>query len=376
MKVLLLSSRLNLGGIGIYTVSLARSLKEKGVEVIVASSGGELVDSLKKRSIEHIDIPVATSADIGLHTLISYFKLKRVIRRDKIDIIHAQTRVTQIIAALLSKKLKIGFVTTCHGFFKQKLFRKIFPCWGKRTIAISDAVRQHLVVDMKVPKEKTALIYNGIDINRFKQRKSTEDKKLIKNDYGLKQAPVIGVISRLSSVKGHKYLIAAFAKLLKDYPDLQLLIVGDGSMKYLSGLKSQIKKLGIEKSIVFLGACHDTSIPLSIIDVFCLPSIQEGLGLAILEAMIMKVPVVASNVGGIYTLINHGKNGLLIPPKDEDALADAISEILLDKNLAKKMGLLSKKLVEEKFSLDLMRDSVIDVYREVIDTNDKELSKK
>ena len=90
----------------------------------------------------------------------------------------------------------------------------------------------------------------------------------------------------------------------------------------------------------------------------------------------MKVPVVASNVGGIYTLINHGKNGLLIPPKDEDALSDAISEILLDKSLAKKMGLLSKRLVEEKFSLDLMRDGVIDIYREVIDTNDKELSKK
>ena len=376
MKVLLLSSRLNLGGIGIYTVSLARSLKEKGIEVVVASSGGELVDSLKKRSIEHIYIPVATSADIGLHTLISYFKLKRVILDYKIDIIHAQTRVTQVIAALLSRKLKIGFVTTCHGFFKRRFFRKIFPCWGACTIAISDAVRQHLVVDMKVPKENTLLIYNGIDISRFKQKKSTEDKKLIKRDFHLMQKPVVGVISRLSSVKGHKYLIGAFAKLLKDYPDLQLLIVGDGSMKYLSGLKSQIKKLGIEKSVVFTGACRDTSIPLSIIDVFCLPSIQEGLGLAILEAMIMKVPVVASDVGGIYTLINHGKNGLLVPPKDEDALSAAILEILLDKGLAKKMGLLSKKLVEEKFSLDLMRDSVIAAYKDIIDTNNKELSKK
>ena len=104
MKILLLATHLNLGGIGIYTTSLAVQLKALGNEVIIASSGGELAEDIKQKGITHIDIPVNTSADIGFHTFISYLKLLPVIRDKSIDIIHAQTRVTQIIAYMLSGK--------------------------------------------------------------------------------------------------------------------------------------------------------------------------------------------------------------------------------------------------------------------------------
>jgi len=366
MKILLLATHLNLGGIGIYTTSLAGQLKALGNEVIVASSGGELIEEIKREGIAHIDIPINTSADIGFHTIVSYLKLLPIVRDKPIDIIHAQTRVTQIIANMLSRRSKAVFITTCHGFFKRRLFRRMFPCWGTHTIAISDAVRQHLVYDFKLPKEKISVVYNGIETKRFNRLVSSEDKLHIKKEYGLSDLPVIGIISRLSSVKGHKYLLGAFASALKKMPDIQLLVVGDGPRKYKERLKSQAEALGITKRVKFHAACRDTAIPLSIIDVFCHPSLQEGLGLSILEAMAMGIPVVASDVGGIYTLIQHKSNGLLVPSKDEEALSSAILDILSDKEKAKIMGKLSRSIVEQKFTIRMMTDGILKVYKKAI----------
>lgn len=366
MKVLLLTTHLNLGGIGIYTTSLARSLKASGDEVTIASSGGELVNDMKREGISHIEIPVNTSADIGLHTIAAYLKLLPVVNGKPIDIIHAQTRVTEIIAHMLSKKSKAAFVATCHGFFKRRFLRRIFPCWGDYTIAISDAVRQHLVCDFKVPKERVGIIYNGIDMERFKRLASARDKLHIKKEYGLTDHPVVGIISRLSGIKGHRYLIGAFAKALKRIPDIQLLIIGDGRTRYKKGLERQAELLGITQRVKFHCACKDTSIPLSVIDVFCHPSLQEGLGLSILEAMAMEVPVVASDVGGIYTLIKDRSNGLLVPPRDEEALSEAIISILSDKAKASAMAKLSKAAVKEKFTLEAMTKRVSELYKKAL----------
>ncbi len=366
MKILLLATHLNLGGIGTYTTSLAMELKAMGKKVVVASSGGELVEELEKKGITHINIPVNTSADIGMHTLFAYLKLLPVIRDGSIDIIHAQTRVTQIIAKMLSGSSKTAFVTTCHGFFKRRIFRRAFPCWGTRTIAISDAVRQHLVYDFKLPKESISVVCNGIEIKRFNRLVSSEDKLHIKKEYGLNNQPIIGIISRLSSVKGHKYLLSAFALALKKMPGIQLLIIGDGPHRYKKGLESQAEALGITNNVKFHAACKDTSIPLSVIDLFCNPSLQEGLGLSILEAMAMKIPVVASDVGGIYTLIQDNYNGLLVPPRDAEALSNAILDILSDKKRAKNMGELSRSIAEERFTVRMMTEGILNVYERAI----------
>jgi L-malate glycosyltransferase len=366
MKILLLTTHLEIGGVGVYTLSLALYLKNAGLEVTVASSGGELTEGLQKAGIKHVYIPVNTSADIGIHTLISVFRLSAFIKQNSVDIVHAQTRVTQVIAYMVSRRTHAAFVSTCHGFFKMKLFRRILPCWGDKTIAISDAVRQHLVCDLKVPKDNISIIYNGIDAQKFKPGISPEDRQLIKKQYSLSNGPVIGTISRLSEVKGHKYLIGAFSSVLKNIPDAQLLIVGDGSRRYKNSLISQAENSGISSKVFFLPVCRDTTIPLSIIDVFCHPSLQEGLGLSILEAMAMECAVVASDTGGIYTLIKHDVNGFLVPPMDEQALAAAIIQVLSNPYMASGMGKLSREIVLKKFTLDIMCDKVVEVYKRSI----------
>jgi len=362
MNVLLLTTHLNPGGIGIYTLSLACALKKSGIDVIVSSSGGELVDDLHTAGIDHVRIPVNTSADIGLHTILSCSILGGIMRDRNIDIVHAQTRVTQVIAYFLTKRRKACFVSTCHGFFKMKFFRKILPCWGVCTIAISHAVRQHLACDMGVSKDRIALIHNGIDISRFNPCISADEKAAVKKQYSLGKGPVIGIVSRLSKVKGHKYLLKAFARVQKSIPDSQLLIIGSGPRRYAEELKSLSKKLGIAEMSRFYPACRDVSVPLSAIDVFCQPSLQEGLGLSILEAMAMGIPVVASDVGGIHALIKHRLNGFLVPSMDEKALADAIIEILSDPVTARSMGAESRKIAERDFTLEAMCDRVIGVY--------------
>ena len=366
LKVLLLATRVNLGGIGVYTLSLAKALKARGIEPIIASSGGELLEDIRKQGIEHIYIPVDTSADIGLHTLIGYFRLSRIVKDNAIDIIHAQTRVTQLIAALLSRRFSMPYITTCHGFFKKRLFRRFFPCWGYRSIAISDAVRQHLVYDMNVTKDRIRLIYNGIDITRFNRQVSLEDKAHIRKEYKLKDLPTIGIVSRLSEVKGHRYLLGAFSKILRRFPDTQLLIVGDGKPRYLEYLKSIVDSLSIQDKVIFHPSCRDTYIPLSVIDIFCMPSVQEGLGLSIIEAMASGVVVVASDVGGIYSLIKDGENGFLVNPKDEEGIAEAIISLLLDKHMARKMADRGRSIANERFTLDIMTEKVISVYKELI----------
>jgi glycosyltransferase involved in cell wall biosynthesis len=200
----------------------------------------------------------------------------------------------------------------------------------------------------------------------FTRRYSEEDKNHIRKEYGLRKASTIGIISRLSAVKGHRYLLEAFKKLVSEFSDIQLFIVGAGPSGYRKGLKQLADKLGISDKVVFHEECEDTSIPLSVIDIFCMPSLQEGLGLSILEAMAYGLPVIGSNVGGIYTLIKHGENGLLVPPKDKDAIAQAAKEILSDDNKAQAMAEASRMMVKKKFTLDIMADKVAALYEEII----------
>jgi len=189
-----------------------------------------------------------------------------------------------------------------------------------------------------------------------------KEKKAYKSRIGIKAGPVIGVIARLSPVKGHKYLLMAVKELLKQYPRLEVLIIGDGPAKKELVELTMSSDLGrctfIEESTI------DTRIPLSIMDVFVLPSVQEGLGLSVLEAMAAGVPVVASNVGGVYSLIKDAETGFLVPPKDPVALANAISRMLADKKSALAMANTAREKVKEKFSLQDMAERVEAVYNE------------
>jgi glycosyltransferase involved in cell wall biosynthesis len=361
MNILLLANHLNVGGISSYLLSLGKGLVYRSHKVYVASSGGELVPKFKEAGIEYIPIPIKIKNELHPKVFISFLKLSKAVKGEKIDMIHANTRVTQVLAWMLSKSSGIPYVTTCHGYFKKSPGRRFLPLWGCRVIAISEPVKQHLLLDFNVQKERVRLIYNGIEIDRFKNQKSP-DKIREKAELGLGEGAVVGIIARLSDVKGHRFLLEAMRKVTDQIPGSQLLIVGDGREK--GNLLKLTNKLKIEKSVKFVDSVDDTAGILPLMDLFVMPSLQEGLGLAVMEAQAAGLAVVASNIGGLNILVKDGENGRLVPPKDVDALAAAIVELLQSTDKARMFGQNARSFIENNFSQDLMVRQTESLYKE------------
>lgn len=361
MKILLLTNHLNFGGITAYVISLARELKKRGHIPIVASAGGELLPILEMEGIRHLKVPLNTKSELSFKIWITSMKLSSFIKREKVEIIHAQTRVSQVAACLISKWTGVCFVSTCHGFFKNNLGRRMMPCWGCGVIAISEAVREHLVNDFGVEKERVYLINNGVEIGKFKESKSLRETEEFKRKINVgKDDIVVGIIARLSSVKGHRFLLMAAKEMLEVNKKIKILIIGSGPEK--NNLLQLTKKLDIEKYVIFSEPLLNTSVALKALDIFVMPSIQEGLGLAILEAMASALPVVASNVGGIYTLVKDGVNGFLVPPAAPEAISEAVLKLIKEPSLAAEMGAAGQKIAAEQFSLAEMSDKTIALY--------------
>ena len=351
MKILFLTTHLNTGGITSYVLTLARGLKKKGHDVYVASSAGDCLYKFEESGINFFRIPIKTKAEINPKIFISYLKLLGFIKREGIQIVHSNTRVTQVLGCLLSNSCGVAHVSTCHGFFKRRLTRMMFPCWPDTVVAISQQVREHLINDLGVDESKITVIHNGIDVDSFSAPAKGQEKQR-KQELGLKQGPVVGIVARLSDVKGHIYLIQAMKNVLNKFSDASLLIVGEGKMQGKLIILS--RQLGIEKNIIFIASASDTRVVLAAMDVFVMPSVHEGLGLALMEAMAFGLPVIGSNVGGIKSLIQDGYNGILVEPRDVNALSSAIERMLSDMKAAQVMGNNAREFIKNNFDQEEM----------------------
>ncbi len=351
MNILYITNHLNIGGITSYVLTLSCGLKKKGHNVYVASSGGQLLSRFTAEGVTYIPIPIKTKKEISPKILASLFKLKDVLKKYRIDIIHTNSRTTQVLGCLLNKKTGIAHISTCHGFFKKRVFRKLFPCWGMKVIAISESVKEHLIKVFGVDEKNIVVIHNGIDVSNYREQR-TENREQRKRDLGLKEGPVVGIVARLSDVKGHKYLIEAMRDVLAIHPAAQLLIVGEGKIK--KELVKLSQALGTEKNVFFIPEVQDTRDVLSVMDVFVMPSLKEGLGLALMEAMASGRAVIGSEVGGIKSLIQHGVNGLLIKPADSKSLAAAILELLQNSKKRESLGKHAQDFISQNFSQEKM----------------------
>lgn len=380
MNILYLTNHLNVGGISSYILSLSSALKTRGHNVYVASSGGELLGEFLEKGVIYIPIPIRTKQEVSPKILFSMFKLSKLNSKNNIDIVHSNSRTTQVLGCLLGSRLNIPHIFTCHGFFKKRFFRRVFPCWGNKIVAISKEVKEHLINDFKVKEEDIRVIHNGIDIEKFRKpitdgsttltigtelSRSADNREPRKKDLGLGSGPVVGIIARLSDVKGHIYLIEAMSRVLKDIPDAQLFIVGEGKMK--TKLLLLARRLGIGEKVFFIPSVSDTRGVLSVMDLFVMPSLEEGLGLSLMEAMAAGRAVIGSDVGGIKSLIRDNSNGLLVKPQDINALTLAILNLLKDPEKRKIMGNNARDFISRNFSQEQMVSLTEEVYQECVD---------
>ncbi len=361
MKILHLTRHLDTGGIPRYVLDLSARLQARGHSVTVASTGGTQVPALEATGARHFKVPLSNKFEFGPNLWLSWKALLPVLRENKFDIVHAHTRIAQVLARLLERFHGIPAVTTCHGFFKPNLGRRLWPCWGRIAIAVSPAVAEHLQIAHRLPSNRIACIPNGIDTTGFDKHFTPEELLSLRSKLGIPPNDrVIGTVARLSTVKGLPYLLEAVALLSKTFPTIHCLIVGDGNQRQYLELISH--RLDIAKHVTFAGAVQDTAPYLALMEVFVMSSLMEGLGLAILEAFAAGKPVVATRVGGIVNVVRDRENGILVPPGSGRDIAIATDILLSDKTLAQSLANGGRKTVENQFSLERMAGNIEKLY--------------
>lgn len=210
-----------------------------------------------------------------------------------------------------------------------------------------------------IPEKEVEVIPFGIDLEKFSPKSKKKDSKII----------TIGFIKHLEPKYGASYLIEAFSEVCKEYTNTNLLILGEGSLE--NELKNLVKELKIEDRVKFIGFVPNDLVPqyLSQMDIFVMPSIKESesFGVAALEASAMEIPVVASDIGGVPEVVEDGKTGILVEPKNVKKLVEAIKKLIEDENLRKKMGKAGRKFVERNYNWTNNAQQMENLYKELLD---------
>jgi glycosyltransferase involved in cell wall biosynthesis len=289
--------------------------------------------------------------------------VKRILQDNQIDIVDThgyRDHVISICAARLARTKAI--LRTKHNTVPLKggaFSRFIYNTLTTRVIAISEHIRE-VLIDSGMQPEKISTIHSSIDLEKFFPRQKSS---AILRQFGLsQQTEIVGMVARIHQSKGIDYLLEAIALTTAAGRDRKFLIVGKGREK----LTDRLKALNIEKHVIAPGFREDIPDLLSIVDVFVMPTLREGLGTAILEAMAMGKPIVATRVGGIPEAVQHGVNGILVAPADALALAAAINELLSKKERRLAMGQQSRKIAEAGFSRVRMITAVESIFRQVL----------
>ncbi len=284
----------------------------------------------------------------------------RIITDERIDIVHAHTSHAHTIGAVAAKIKKIPFVVTRRVDFEVacNVFSNIkYNYLGDKIIAISSAIK-NILIEAGVSQDKIDVVYSGIDTKKFD---NLSDTQYLYEEFNLsKCTPIIGTIAHLTDHKGHKYLLSAVPDVLKTFPNALFLIIGKGELEKV--LKKQVNKLDITGNVMFAGFRRDIGELLSIMDLFVLTSHLEGLCTSLMDAMLMKLPVVATTAGGIPEVVVDKETGILVPPKTPKALADAIIQLLSNKEEARKMGERGLERVKTMFNVSRMVEGTEIVY--------------
>ena len=354
IRLMQVTHDLAIGGLQQVVLSLCRNINREKfhVSVLCLRAIGPLAPEIEKLGIKIIALPQRP----GKTDYFSFLKVARIFRQENVQVIHThntQPLLDGVMGALLSGVTRV--VHTDHARQFPDKNRYMFMEWLMshfvyKMVGVSKQTQQNLHKYEKIPSRKLMSIENGIDIQRFQIEidVTLKKKELALPDKG----QVIGVISRLEKVKGITYLLQAMPQIIERIPDITLLIVGDGSE--MKQLKTQSKQIRIQDHVVFAGSRHDIPEILQVLDLFLLPSLSEGLPLGLLEAMAAGCPVLASKVGGIPSVIENGKNGLLISPGDPEAIRKGILRLLFDEQQRNRFSDTAFQIIAERFSAEQM----------------------
>ena len=353
-NILFFSRTMGLGGTENVVLQLCEIFKPLVNSIVVCSCGGENVKRLGKMGIKHYMIP-----DIEDKLLSAIFKtakqLRTIVREENITVIHTHHRMAAFYVAALRLYKKCSFINTSHNTFYDKKFLTKFTYKHAELIACGGMVKKNLVDFFGMPAKKVTVIRNAI---------APFDGQIVKDETIEKLRGegcfIVGNIGRLSEQKGMEYYIQALPEVLKKHPKTHFLIIGAGELE--SSLKGQARQLKVEDNLHFLGYRSDIQNLISQLDLVVLSSLWEGLPLTPIEAFSVGKTVVATAVDGTVEIVEDGKSGRLIEPKNPEQIAEKVIWMIEHPEEKKLMECEAKNRYEQEFSIERLSKAYIDFY--------------
>jgi len=372
VTVLQVLPRLVVGGAERGTVDVAAAIQRAGGRAIVASQGGPMVHELERAQAKHVRLPLAPKNPITIWR--NAGRLARVIRQNKVDIVHARSRAPAWSALWAARRTGARFMTTFHDTYSaesawKRRYNSVMAK-GQLVIAISQFVADHIRELYGLGASVIRIIPRGVDLARFDPARVPAERKIkLIHDWNLPDdRPIILMPARLSRKKGHLVLVEALAKLGRK--DICCLMVGDDGRQtsYRSALIEMIHECDLDGVVRLLPQTQDMAAAYSLAAVVVAPSIKaEGFGRVPVEAQAMGRPVIASDVGGFRETIVNGLTGLLVPPGDSQRLSVALGSAL-DLGQEDRDALAGEAManIQAKFTREHMCAATLDVYRELM----------
>jgi L-malate glycosyltransferase len=367
MKIFYFIDSLMFGGGESQMTQVALRLHEAGHEITVGvmRATGPFLPVLKEAGIPVLEFNVRGKL-ASFRGILQILRLSRFLRREKFEVVHTQDLWSNMMGILASRLAGVNcIISTRYDLailpwytpFRRRFLRHIQEL-STVVVANSEGVRQFLIDRERFDPKLLRVIYNGIETGII----SAGDRREIDKSAASSDQLVAVTANMRFAFKGHRQLIDAAALLAPNWPNLKLVLFGEGELR--PELEAQVQRLGIERNFIFAGGRSDVKSLLPLCDLAVLPSLTEGLPNAVLEYMAAGLPVVATRVGGIPELITDGHTGRLVPPGEPRALADAIEALLKNPRAAKNLGMAARQHVVERFSYGRLLRELEGLYRD------------
>lgn len=352
-----------MGGAEQFVVRLSNELVRRGYGVVVATDAGDLA-GLLDASIPRIQVPGRAKSPWGLFLLAQRFRT--ILAEHRIDLVHANSPTTALAAAIARQNEAIPVIASAHGVWNnltRPAVAALFSLGADRVVGCSQAITAELL-RAGLPRKKAGTIHNGIPL---RAEPAPERREALRREFSVPEGgTVILTAARLANQKGIIHLLSAMPMILSECPSARLWLAGDGPLRGM--LEAKTHELHIQHAVRFLGNRGDVPELLRAADLFCLPSLSEGLPLSIAEAMAASLPVVATTVGGVPEIVRNGLTGWLVPPCQPSLLANRLLSLLKDPSGRQRMGEAGHIRFSQGFTLERMVSKFERLYEEQLST--------